>query len=369
MKITFFQKWLPAIVVCLLPGFYTTTVEGQLADTAQKKGIAFTGLTETLANLIKSRTPANIHVGAYEISLENIIDDDIAAVFNCDSVIMQYLSSAGDGATYEMLSYEINSAIESRFIYNDGFLYVNVFSDTTADGMYFNISISRGKPVSIPVVLNASDSSFSTSFDTTLTAVFNTDIDLFVNAAMAIADSQSRATAVRMNTFTFEIKSDAGEDFFYNDYADLEQEDGNGYSSFPEKPLKCIPFDIKGRQYCAAPRCFSLYAKTYWHLSPADAGSFVVDEGESHILTFEQIEKGDFIWDESRLSSLKANLVMIPADEDWDSIAVSANRAEFEYTVDDLFDETSLEQITLCCDFWVIEGTDRSRRFVFKPAM
>lgn len=342
------------------------SAKGQPPDTLQQQGVTFTGLTQTLANLLKTRSPEKLIVGAFEISLEDLIDDDIATVFDCDSVISRYLDEAGDGATYGVLSYEMSRAIESRFVYNDGYLYVNIFSDTTAKGMYFNISISRGKPVTIPLVLHASDTSFATSFDTTLTAVFYADIDLFVNAALAIADSQSRATQVRINTFTFEVFSGSEEEFPHNDC--YESESGEDFSAIIQNAPKEIPIEIEGKPYKAAMRCFSLYAKTYWHLSPADADDFAVEEGVSHTLTFEQIEKGNFLWDESYVSLLKTDLVMIPANEDWDSISYSENRSEFQYVVDDLFDETSVENISLGGNVWMKEGvTARSGKYVFKP--
>jgi hypothetical protein len=361
-----FKKYLFLLVICLIPGVVSAGSIEQPSDTTRNQGMKFEGLTKTLANLLKNRTPQSIVVGAYEISLESLIDDDIAAVFNCDSVIMQYLSAAGDGATYGMLSYEMSRVIESRFIFEDGYLYVNVFSDTTADGMYFNISITRGKPVSLPVVLCASDTSFSTSFDTACTVVFNADIDLFVNTDLAIADSQSRATQVRINTFTVEISSNPEKDFLDDDRCNSESE-SDDFSALMQNPSKVIPFDRDGKRYNAAALCFSIYAKSFWYLSPAGADYFVVDDGISHTLTFEQIEKGDFIWGESHYSSLDVVMVMIPAEEEWDSLPVSENRAKFQYAVDDLFDEKSLEQISFCCDFYIREGlTTRGKKYVFK---
>jgi hypothetical protein len=366
MIISTLQKCLFIFLVCLFPGLVSAIGDEQLTDTTRNQGVKFEGLTKTLASLLKTRTPKSIFVGDYEISLENLIDDDIAAVFDCDSLIMQYLSEAGDEATYGMLSYEMSHLIESRFEYNDGYLYVNVFSDTTANGMSFNISITRGKPVSLPIVLHASDTSFSTSFDTTCMVVFNADIDLFVNAALAIADSQSRATQVRINTFTFEISSNPDEEISPYDCFNSESESAD--STLIQNPPSVIPFDIEGMPYCAAARCFSIFARSFWYLSPADAGDCAVDDGISCTLTFEQIEKGDFIWEESHYSSLEAVLIMIPANEDWDSLPASENRAEFHYTVDDLFDENSLEQISLCCDYYIKDGvTARNRKYVHKP--
>jgi hypothetical protein len=366
MTILSLPRCLFLYLVCLFPGIASAAGENQFSDTTRNQRVKYEGLTKTLANLIKIRTPRSFVIGAYEISPERLIDDNIAAVFDCDSVISQYLSAAGDGATYGMLSYEMSRAIESRFIYDDGYLYVNVISDTTANGMYFNISLTRGKPVSLPVVLHASDTSFSTSFDTTCTVVFNTDIDLYVNAALAIADSQNRATQVRINNLTFEISSDPDEEF-PPDCFDGEDE-SDDFSALIQNPPRFIPFDLDGKPYCAAARCFSMVAKTYWYLSPADASDDVVDEGLSHTLTFEQIENGNFRWSESHYSSLEADLIMLPIDEDWDSLSVSENRAEFQYVVDDLFSESSTEQISLCCNFWIGEGvTARNRKYVFKP--
>lgn len=67
---------------------------------------------------------------------------------------MQYLSDEEGNATYGML-YEMSRNIESRLTNEDRFLYVDVMSDTTASGMFFNITVTMTRPVSIPVVFNA----------------------------------------------------------------------------------------------------------------------------------------------------------------------------------------------------------------------
>jgi hypothetical protein len=374
---------LSAISFLLVSGILQSSAKGQAPDTMQQPGVKFTGLTQTLTNLLKTRTQKSFILGEYEIFLEDLIDDDVSGVFDCDSVVIQYLSTTDVVPTYEGLTYEMSSFIESRFVYDDGYLYVNILADTTKDGMYFNISVTRGKPIRLPVVLQASDTSFSTSFDTTLTAVFNADIDLYVNVEMANAGEESRATRVRINTFSFEITTHPDEDFTYIDCYDSEQEESEDFYELIGDSSKFIPFETGGIQYCAVPRCFSIYAKTYWYLNPDDEEhveyeegvdteltfeQIEYEEGVNPALTFEQIEKGAFRWDESHLGYVKADLLMLPADEEWDSLLLSKNHTEFQYIVDDLFDEFSLEQISLCCGIDVHNGvTVRNKKYVLKP--
>jgi len=351
---------IPFFLYCLLKPVCGSE---QLPDTTRNIGVPFTGLTKTVTSLLKTRTLQPVLLGAYEIYPENLIDDDLAAVFDCDSVIMQYLSDAEQDATYEMLSYEMSRAIEGRLSNDDGFLYVDILSDTTGSGMFFNIAINMSRPVSVPVVFIASDSSFSASFDTTCTLEFTADIDLFVDAAMALRDSASRACSIRVNSFTVGLYSVPWDEFEYYECFDCDWDEID-YQKLTEDSGRLFPFIIDGTYYNATTNCFILYAKSFWHLSPADASSFIEDEETAHTLSFEQIEKGNYTWDESQLSALETAMVMLPADESWDSLPESENRATFQYTVDDLFDGESLEQIWLYSGFNINDQTTlRTRRY------
>ena len=361
MKIPSIFKTSILISVFIMQSFSTTSGNDQLSDTTRNNGVPFTGLTKTLTSLLNTRPSSTIFLGANEISPENLVDDNIAAVFDCDSVIGAYLSEAGEGATYEMLAYEMSNTIESRFIYDDGFLYVNIFPEAAGDSMHFNISISRGLQVSVPVVFNASDSSFSAAFDTTCTIEFNADIDLFVDAGLALKDPASRATSIRINTFTVELYSTPWDDFEYHGCFDCDWSEID-YQAMTEDQSRLFPFIINKRQYKASHKCFVLYAKSFWYLSPADTPVFTEDEETNPTLSFEQIEKGNFTWEESRLSALESVIVMLPADENWDSLPVSENRAIFQYTVDDLFDDESLEQIWLYSDIHIDEDVTLRRK-------
>ena len=58
---------------------------------------------------------------------------------------------------------------------------------------------------------------------------------------------------------------------------------------------------------------------------------------------------------------------MIPAEEPWDSLVFAEKSNEFSYSVDNLFDDEGLEQISLCCDYLVKDGvTVRNKKFVLK---
>ena len=335
----------------------------QLPDTSRSKGVPFTGLANTLTSLLKTRTPKPVLLGAYEIDPEKLVDDDLAAIFDCDSVIIQYLTDEEGNATYGMLSYEMSRNIESRLTNEDGFLYVDVMSDTTASGMFFNITINMTRPVSIPVVFSASDSSFYTAFDTTCTVEFNANIDLFVDAGLVLKDSTSRATTIRINTLTTELYSVPWDEFEYYECVDSERYSID-YSTPTEDSLQVIPFIIKDIPFNAWETCFILYAKTFWYLTSRDPVSYFTDEGEAPVLSFEQIEKGEFIWEEAHLSALETMMIMLPAAESQDSLAVSEKLAIFQYTVDDLFDGESLEQIWLQSDVDIDEGaTLRTGRY------
>jgi hypothetical protein len=357
-----FYYFLLLIVPCLVFGSGSEQPSGAL----QKHGVKYAGLTRTVVNLLKTRTPKSFNIGAYEISMEDLIDTDIATLFDCYSIINNYLSVAGEEANYEMLSDAMKNAILGRFKWDDGTLFVNVTSDTTSDGMFFNFSVYRDISVSIPIVLNASDTSFSTSFDTTCTVKFESDIDLFLNTNKVNKGSKGDGVRIRINKLSFELisRSDSEDP---TDESDCQNYESGDSSRYMPKPQKTIPFYLKGKKYSAAARCFSVSAISYWYLTPPDATDFVVDEGECYTLTYKQLEKGDFKWDNENLSSFSATLVMIPAEERWDSLAFTEKSQEFSYTVDNLFDDEGVEQISLCCDYALKEGvTLRNRKYLLK---
>jgi hypothetical protein len=349
-------------VLLIITAFISGPGSEQLPEASQKLHVKYSGLTKTLVNLLKTRSPENLVLGASEISMENFIDTDIASLFDCDSVINKYLSDAGEGATYEMLSYALKNTIQDRFKGEDGTLFVNVSSDTTSDGMFINFSVYRDRPVSIPIVLNASDTSFSTSFDTACTVKFESDIDLFINTRKVNSGPGKDGVQIRINKLQFELTSVTDEEE-HTDDTDCQETEINDSSRYIPKPLKTIPFYLRGQEYTAAARCFSIYAISYWYLTPSDATDFVEDEGECYTLSYKQLEKGQFRWDNENLSSFSASLVMIPAGAQWDSLTFAEKSNEFSYVVDDLFNDSGLEQISLCCDYDVKEGvTARSKK-------
>jgi hypothetical protein len=354
------------LLFSLIPGFVFGPGSEQLSEVSQRHGVKYDGLTGTLVNLLKTRTPENFVIGAYEISMEDLIDTDMASLFDCDSVINNYISEAGEEASYEMLSDVLKNRIEDRFAGDDGSLFVNVSSDTTADGLYINFSIFRDKQVSIPIVLNASDTSFSTSFDTTCIVKFESDIDLFINAGKVNSGSKNDGVRIRINKLTFDLTSGSEYEEHTGD-SDCQDYGSSDSAIFVPKPEKTIPFYLEGKKYSAAARCFSIYAISYWYLAPEGATDFVIDEGECYTLTYRQLEKGEFKWDNENLSSFSTNLIMIPAEEQWDSLAFAEKSNQFSYTVDNLFDESGLEQISLCCDYGVMEGvTARNKKYLLK---
>lgn len=335
------------ILLILSPGVVSGEVQPR--DTLQNKGVQFAGLTNTITSLLKTRNRQPALIGSNETDLESLIVNDLAEVFSCDSIISQYLDAEGENATYGMLAYELRREIESRFDNNDGFLNVDVMSDTTTDGLFINFSIYAEKPVSVPVIFTASDSSFSTRFDSVCTAEFNADIDLFVDVSMAERDSLTRAISIRINTFTIGLYSVPWDEFEYHDCFECEP-DSVLYSALAADTGHLFGATIDGQPYNAALQCFILYVKSYWYLDPTDTGSYDGDEYIPPTLTYEQIENGDFTWEVSHLNALETGIVMLPAAEKWDSVSISENRELFHFSVDDVFNEESLELISLCCN-------------------
>jgi hypothetical protein len=354
-----------SLLLFVIPGFVFGPGSEQLSEVSQKHSVKYAGLTKTLVNLLKTRTPRNFVIGAYEISMEDLIGTDIATVFDCDSVTNNYMSEAGEGASYEMLSDVLKNKIWERFK-SDGTLFVNVSSDTASDGFFINFSIFKDKPVSIPIVLNASDTSFSTSFDTTCTLKFESDIDLFINAGKVNSGFKKDGVRIRINKLSFELTS-GSENEEQTDESDCQDNESSDSSGYVPKPQKTVPFYLGGKKYSAAARCFSINAISYWYLTPADATDFVIDEGQCYTLSYKQLEKGDFKWDNENLGSFSTRLIMIPEEEKWDSLAFAEKSNRFSYTVDNLFDDEGLEQISLCCDYGLNEGiTARNKKYVLK---
>jgi hypothetical protein len=350
------------LLLFIIPGFVFGPGSEQLPEAPQRHAVKYAGLTKTLVTLLKTRTPGNFVIGANEISMEDLIGTDISTVFDCDSVINNYMSEAGEGASYEMLSDVLKNRIEDRFASDDGTLFVNVSSDTTSDGFFINFSIFRSKPVSIPIVLNASDTSFSTSFDTTCTIKFESDIDLFIDAGKVNSGFKKDGVRIRINKLSFELTS-GSENEEQTDESDFQDNESSDSSRYVPKPQKTIPFYLEGKKYSAAARCFYVNAISYWYLTPPDATDFVIDEGQCYILSYKQLEKGDFRWDNETLGSFSTRFIMIPEEEKWDSLVFAEKGNRFSYKIDNLFDDEGLEQISLCCNYGVKEGvTARNKR-------
>lgn len=341
----------------------------QIPENPQKEDVKIVGLTKTLTNLLRTRTPKSFIIGDYEISMEDLIDTDITSLFDCDSTINSYLSEAGEEANYEMLSEVIRNRILDRFGSDEGNLFVNVSSDTTSEGFYFNISIFRDRPVAIPIVLNASDKSFSTSFDTTCTLKFESDIDIFINAGKVNSGLEGEGVQIRINMFSFKLTSDTEGEEQTDDgnYGNYESGDSSGYVP---KLKGIIPFYLEGKKYSAEASSLSIDAISYWYLTPLDATDFINEEEEAcYTLSYKQLEEGQFKWDNPCSGSINVSLIMIPAEEKWDSHTFSEKRSEFSYFVDNIFDNEGMEQISLYEKNLQIINSDvtvRNRKFVFK---
>jgi hypothetical protein len=364
MKHSYIQKLFTAAFI--IPCFFVVIGSKQLPEITPEQDVKFAGLTKTLTNLFKTRNPKKFIAGAYEISMENLINKDIATIFDCDSVINKYLSESGEDATYEMLSDILENTFRDHFDNEDGSFFVNVLADTTSDGLHFDFSVFSEKPVSVPIILNASDSSFSTSFDTTCTVKFEADIELFVNTKIANTGFAEKAARIRINKYLFELSSDTDTEGHLNEdnYGDRVTPD---ISEFVKKPQKTLQFNIEGEKYTAAIRDFELSARSYWYLTPPDATDFMENEEHCYTLLYEQLGKGEFKWDNINLSSFIVDLIMIPETEKWDSLTVSEQNSEFTYNADDLFSDEGSEQISLCCDYSVKDGVSvRSKRYALK---
>ena len=132
-------------------------------------------------------------------------------------------------------------------------------------------------------------------------------------------------------------------------------------------PQKTITFNIEGEKYSAATQDFKIFAFTYWYLTPEEATDFIENEEQCYTLTYEQLEKGKFKWDNECHSSFKVDLILIPEAEKWDSLTVADQSREFSYNADNLFSDEGSEHISLCCNYSVKDGvTVRSKKYVLK---
>lgn len=337
----------------------------QLSANTKSKAIKYTGLTKTLGSLLSSRPVKSIHIGAWDIPPSKLFDADISRVFDCDSVIGRYLDEAGDDATYEMMADMMKTTIKERFKSEDGELFVSVTADTTSDGMYFKFEVLRVLPVHLPVILDASDGYFSTAFDTTCNAKFEADIDVYVNTGMALKDLRAKAVRIRINKYAVDLYTGSDPEYVSDDSGTrvpIEEAD-TPVASEPDYP---VPFRIEEKHFSAGIGEFSVYASVSWYLSPDGTSDFSDDDGNTFIVSCEQLEKGNYRWDVPCMSSMTLNMVMLPSGEKWDSVTIADNSSSFSYVVENLFDDSVPEDISLCCDYFVKEGvTARNRRFTY----
>jgi hypothetical protein len=352
-----------AILVFVLTGFCCHADAQCTQDGTTTQHVEYSGLTKSIVGLLRTRHPGNFVIGDYEIAIESLIDSDIAAVFDCDSAINQYITESGENASYGMLSDVIKNAIMGNFEQTDGSLFVIIESDTTTEGFYIHFAIESERPVSIPVSLNASDSSFSVSFDTTCIARFEAELELSFNPNKVNAGYPQEGIGIRINRFNFTVFSGS------DSYHETDDCETTLISSADYLPFigKAVPFMLENKKYRAIPGCMKIYAQTYWYLEPTDSIYQGSEYDESPLLTYKTLQEGAFKWEYSYLGSFYADMLVLPDSGPLDSLTLSDSSNMFHYSSDNLFEDSGMEDISFSGDIDLKEGiTARNRRYLLK---
>jgi hypothetical protein len=351
-------KYILIIIICFS---LTSKIEGipqdyQKGQRPAKKITGKEGLTKTIETLLKTRNIKRFSIGETDMPVEDLFGIDIPKIFDCDSVIREYLDNAEGFAYYGSLSYEMEDKIRSEIEKDSLDMSVSVSSDSTADGMYFNYDLYGTKPVKIPIILKASDNSFSTTFDTTCLVKFEANIDLFLNSKKILSGPTGKGIGIRINKYSFELTSQPSFEEENNE-ENNEVEDADTAFVYEWRKNKIL-FSVGNDTLEAVPEKVSIYVISNWYLSASKSANSINTEEEADILTYEQLKKGKFKWEVSNYGSINTELILIPLIDKGDSISVIEKENTFNYKSDDLFSANDKDEISLCCNYSLKEGVN-----------
>jgi hypothetical protein len=353
-------KYILIIIICFS---VTSKSEGisqdyQKGQRPAKKITGKEGLTKTIETLLKTRNIKLFSIGETDMSVEDLFGIDIPKIFDCDSVIREYLDKTEGFAYYGSLSYAMEDKIRSEIEKDSLDISVSVSSDSTADGMYFNYDFYGTKSVTIPIILKASDNSFSTTFDTTCLVKFEANIDLFLNSKKILSGPTEKGIGIRINKYSFELTSQPSfEEGEENNEENNEEEDADTAFVYEWRKNKIL-FTIGNDIQEAVPEKVSIYVISNWYLSASKSANSINTEDEADILTYEQLKKEKFKWEVSNYGSINTELILIPLIDKGDSISVIEKENTFNYKSDDLFSDNNKDEISLCCNYSLKEGVN-----------
>ena len=351
-------KFILILVLCLSVTFKIEGIpqEYQKGKRSVKKITGKEGVTQTIEALLKTRNIERFSIGETEISVEDLFGIDIPKIFVCDSAIREYLEEAEGFLYYGSLSNAMEEKIRSEIEEDSIEMFVYVNSDSTADGMYFNYDLYGTKPVTIPIILKASDNSFSTSFDTTCMAKFEANIDLFLNSKKILSGPTGKGIGIRINKYSFELTSQPSFEGEEENYEDNNEEEYADTSIVYEGRENKILFTLGNEILEAVPERVSISIISNWYLSASKSANSNDSEEEADILTYEQLKKGNFKWEVSNYGSINTGLILIPLIDKGDSISVIEKENTFNYKSNDLFSDDTNDEISLCCNYSLKEG-------------
>jgi hypothetical protein len=288
-------------------------------------GVAVSGLTKTLGNLLAAKPGTQLSTGSYAYQFEDLVAADLAAALDCDDLINEYLDREGD-LFYEELASLIEERIRERLGDGDESLFVIV--DASAEGslMDFSFDVERERRLSLPIEAEAGDGSFRASCVVDCLARLKFSAGLRVDAALVLAGDSHAGVELSLGECSLSLRSlAAGRD----EAVPVDERDG------PESSLPAAveaSYAYAGSTATKGAAFVGLSAWAGWYL---DAPGFdtVREEGEPIRVTFAAISAGGFSWSSAGGGWLRFRSASADADE---QDLIEEGGFQFAYAADDI---------------------------------
>jgi hypothetical protein len=262
--------------------------------------IAFNGLTGTLENIIASRSGTKVMIGSYSIYVDDLIDEDIASVSTCDSLLKEYLDG-DEECNYGQFSDIIRQTIIDNFDDKSGFLFTNVTASEEVNIIHISIAIDYGKTMLLPVYIETVDEALKISFTVPCTVEYSFAVNFEIDSDKVLNGTGAQGVSIEIEQFMIELKAFDGE---WNHKLNIVHDDAIRDASIAD---------------------FDIHVAFNWYLCDAEG-----NDPDTRYLSYEQIGNGEYAWQLDATSSMSFSIATETAEQEGDSACV------LRYVSDDL---------------------------------
>jgi hypothetical protein len=249
--------------------------------------IPLNGLTGTLENIIKSRPNHKIAIGSYSVLVDDLVDDDIAALITCDTALNAYLNESEE-CNYWQFSEIIRRTIADNFNDKSGFLHADVeASEEDASAIYISIAIEYGRTMLLPVHIETVDGELKVSFTVPCTVEYSMAVNFEIDSEQVLNGTEGQGVSIEIEYLTINLKTVDGE---WNHKLDIVHMD-NVYA------VSISDFDVD--------------ASFNWYLRGLEG-----DDPDAGCLSYERLGNGEYSWQLDAWSGMSFSISTDETDDE-----------------------------------------------------